>query len=224
MIFIPESASGPKRKQIEAYGAELVPIPGSRADVAKAVKKAIIPPTVYASHAYLPFNLPGYATAAYEIVDQLGKMPGAVILPTGQGGFLLGLARGFAEIGKANAVELKTQIIGVQAKACSPLWDKFTATKNGIGSSADGTQTLAEGVRVSDPLRANAVVDAVKSSNGSMQLVDEDEILPSRNSLAQLGFYVEPTSAIVWPVLSRLLVDLPDPIVLILTGSGLKYG
>ena len=49
----------------------------------------------YASHAFLPFNLAGYATAAYEIVEQLGKMPGAVVVPAGQGGFLLGLARGF---------------------------------------------------------------------------------------------------------------------------------
>jgi threonine synthase len=42
--------------------------------------------------------------------------------------------------------------------------------------------------------------------------------------LASLGLYVEPTSAIVWAALSRLVDKLPDPIVVILTGSGLKYG
>jgi len=54
-IFIPESASGPKRRQIEAYGAELVPIPGSRSDVTKAVRNAADGGSVYASHAYIPF-------------------------------------------------------------------------------------------------------------------------------------------------------------------------
>jgi len=38
-IFVPESASGPKRTQIEAYGAELTLVPGTRTDVAGAVKK-----------------------------------------------------------------------------------------------------------------------------------------------------------------------------------------
>jgi threonine synthase len=34
--------------------------------------------------------------------------------------------------------------------------------------------------------------------------------------------YVEPTSAVVWAALTRLLDDLPDPVVVVLTGSGYK--
>ena len=75
-IFVPESASGPKRQQIEMYGAELVRVPGPRANAAEAVRKAAESGQVYASHAYLPFNIPGYATCAYEIVEQLGRAPG----------------------------------------------------------------------------------------------------------------------------------------------------
>jgi len=36
--------------------------------------------------------------------------------------------------------------------------------------------------------------------------------------------YVEPTSALVWAALERLYGKLPEPIVLVITGSGLKYG
>ena len=94
-VYVPEDASGPKRKQIEFYGAELVAVPGPRSNAAEAARRAAEGGMVYASHAYLPFNLPGYATCAYEIVEQLGQAPGAVILPAGQGGLLLGMGRGF---------------------------------------------------------------------------------------------------------------------------------
>jgi threonine synthase len=56
-----------------------------------------------------------------------------------------------------------------------------------------------------------------------MCAVDEKDILPARNALAKLGLYVEPTSAIAWAALLQVMDKLPDPIVVILTGSGLKY-
>jgi threonine synthase len=232
-IFVPASASGPKRNQIAAYGADLEPVPGSRSDVAEAVRRAVDAKTGYASHAWLPFNLPGYATAAYEIFEQLGnEMPGAVITPAGQGGLLLGLARGFeilrvANIATENKPKSRTKkepikIIGVQARACAPLWAMFTAGHDGLGFVAENP-TLAEGVRVLRPLRGDAVLRAVTGS-GSVCAVDEEEILPGREALAHLGFYVEPTSAIVWSALCQQIQNLPDPVVVVLTGSGLKYG
>jgi threonine synthase len=223
-IFVPASAAGPKRRQIEAYGAELVPIPGSRSDVTEAVKEAAQRGGAYASHANLPFNLPGYATVAYEVFEQLGKqMPGGVVVPAGQGGLLLGLARGFGILRVANDLDGGPEIIGVQARACAPLWAMFTAGGEGLGFVAENP-TLAEGVRVRYPLRGDAVLAAVRNSGGTMCAVDEEEILPGRDALAHLGLYVEPTSAIVWSALAQTLYQLPDPIVVILTGAGLKYG
>jgi threonine synthase len=222
-IFIPESASGSKRKQIEAYGAELVPIPGSRSDVADAVRKVAEGGTPYASHAYIPFNLPGYATAAYEIFEQVGRMPGAVVVPAGQGGLLLGLTRGFDALRIANNIGRIPRMIGVQVRACAPLWKMFKAGDDKMDLVTEN-DTLAEGVRVRDPLRGDAVLAAVMASRGSMCVVDEKDILPARDALAWLGFYVEPTSAIVWAALSQTMEKLPDPVVVILTGSGLKYG
>ena len=223
-VFVPESASGPKRRQIEAYGAELVPIPGLRTAAAEAVRAVADEGTAYASHAYLPFNLLGYATAAYEIFEQLNnKMPGAVILPVGQGGLLLGLVRGFDALRIAsNVVKNTPKIIGVQARPCAPLWAMFT--EKGAGAEViDEKRTLAEGVQVCHPLRADRVLQAVAASHGCMCITDENEILPGRDALARLGFYVEPTSAIVWSALAQTIQDLPGPVVIILTGSGYKY-
>ena len=221
-IYVPESASGPKRRQIEAYGAELIPISGSRSEVSEAIRKVAETGAVYASHAFLPFNLPGYATTAYEIVEQLGKMPGTVVVPAGQGGLLLGLARGFDALRIDNQLIARPKMIGVQAHVCAPLWEKYIAGGKEPHPSKEN-QTLAEGVRVLNPLRKDAVLEAVIASGGSMTVVEENEILPARNALAGFGFFVEPTSAIVWAALARIAEKMPDPIVVILTGSGLKY-
>ncbi len=223
-VFIPESASGPKRRQIEAYGAELVQISGSRSDVADIIRVVADGGAVYASHAYLPFNLPGYATAAYEIFEQLGnKMPGAIVIPAGQGGLLLGLVRGFTALRIAYPPILNTpKIVGVQARACAPLWTKFNK-----GNTADvavhENHTLAEGVQVRNPLRANAVLWEVVASHGVICVAEENEIISGRDALARLGFYVEPTSAIIWSAIKKTIEDLPDPVVVVLTGSGYKY-
>lgn len=223
-IFIPDSTSGPKRRQIEAYGAQVVRIMGPRSNASAAVHRAVAEDgTVYASHAYMPFNLMGYATAAYELVDQMPEPPGTIILPVGQGGFLLGLWHGFSALKKAGLIQKAPALVGVQARACAPLWALASYGAAGLGWTTEG-QTLAEGVRVSLPLRGDAVLQAVESSGGQFIAVDEEEILPGRDQLARRGFYVEPTSAIVWNALAQVVGRVPEPLVVFLTGCGLKSG
>lgn len=219
-VYIPDSASGPKRKQIEAYGAELIPVPGPRSKASEAVMRAADAGMVYASHAFLPFNLPGYATCAYEIYEQLGREPGAIIVPAGQGGFLLGIARGFEALLCADKIQKMPMMIGAQALACAPL---YALWKNGTMNDVVESLTIAEGVRTRWPVRAEAVVEIMRRSGGRFVSVDEAFILSGRDALAHLGFYVEPTSALVWRALEELIFNLPDPVVVVLTGSGLKY-
>ncbi len=220
-VYVPESASGPKRRQIEAYGAEIIAVTGPRSNAADAVRRAADKGAVYASHAYLPFNLPGYATIASEIVEQLGGAPGSFICPAGQGGLLLGAARGFAALHAAGVIPHTPKLFGVQALACAPLWALAKYGPAGLGFAAEGP-TLAEGVRVRLPLRGDAIVRAVEASGGAFAAVAEEDILPGRDALARQGFYVEATSAIVWNALAQLANQLVEPVVVVLTGSGLK--
>lgn len=220
-VYVPEGASGPKRRQIGAYGAELIPVPGPRSNAAEAVRQAAEAGAVYASHAYLPFNLPGYATCAYEIFDGLGAAPGAVLAPAGQGGLLLGLDRGFEALQRAGRIAALPAIVGVQAAACAPLTALFEDENVDLDAIPEGA-TLAEGVRVRRPLRAKAVVEMVRRSGGRFTSVEEAEIPSGRDALARLGFNLEPTSAIVWRALEETLSELSDPVVAILTGSGYK--
>lgn len=220
-IFVPDSASGPKRMQIEAYGAEIVRIMGPRSNSAEAARRVVQPGAAYASHATLPQVIPGYATAAYELWEQIGNAPGAVIVPAGQGNFLLGLSRGFEGLKKAGLIDRFPTLIGVQALACSPLWALHTYGPSGLGWVME-RETIAEGVRVRHPRRGDAVLDAISQHNGGFIAVPEEAILAGRDQLARLGFYVEPTSALVWNAFEQLRDELPEPIILMLTGSGLK--
>ena len=220
-VFIPDYASGPKRNQIAAYGAEIIRILGRRSDVADAVRRAADIGATYASHAYLPHLIPGFATAAYEIVEQLGQSPGTVISPAGHGLLLLGLARGFENLKRAGVIERVPRLVGVQALSCAPLWAVYNHGQAGLGWVTEG-ETVAEGVRVSTPIRGDAVLTAIQSSLGTLLAVPEENILPGRNQLARRGFYVEPTSALVWDALGQIIEQAPEPVVVILTGSGLK--
>ena len=220
-IFMPESTSGPKRRQIEAYGAEVVQVKGPRSNAAEAVRRASDQGAVYASHAYLPFNLPGYATIAYELVEQLNCTPGTLVLPVGQGGLLLGVGRGFETLIQAGRLSQMPKLVGVQARAYAPLWSLFTHGPAGLGWVTEG-QTLAEGIRVHQPLRGDTVLQLVNDHQGSFLVVDEDEIRPGHDQLSRRGFYVELTSAVVWGALAQIVGKVPEPVVVILTGSGLK--
>ncbi len=226
-IFVPDSASGPKKRQIEVYGADVVRIMGPRSNASLAVLRALDkeeaqePGVSYASHAYLPFNLPGYATLAYELYEQLGGAPGSLVLPVGQGGLLLGVLRGFEALQAAGLVQCVPVMVGVQARACAPLWALYAYGQAGISWTAEA-DALAEGIRVRQPLRGDAVLAALAAHSGRLVAVDEEEIMPGVKQLARRGMYVEPTSAVVWGALAQLAADLPEPVVVVLTGSGLK--
>ncbi len=69
-------------------------VPGPRANASEAALAEAAAGAVYASHAYLPYGLAGMATLAYELVEQLGRVPGTVITPVGQGTLFWGSTAG----------------------------------------------------------------------------------------------------------------------------------
>ena len=216
-VFVPAQASGPKRVQIAAHGAEVVPVEGPRSKAAEAVQAAAASGSYYASHIYNPLGLAGNATAAYEIWEQLGHAPESIVLPVGHGTLLIGLHRGFIALKAAGLIERLPRLVGVQAMACAPLWAVQNYGRDGLAWVTEG-ETIAEGIRVVHPLRGDAVLAAIAESGGTMLAVDDPAIQVGRDSLARLGFYVELTSAVVWEALKQV----PGEVVVMLTGHGLK--
>lgn len=222
-IYVPQNASGPKLKQISEYGAEIHPIQGTRMDVTNKLENEInSSETAYGSHAYLPFNIAGYATAAYEIYEQMGCAPGSIVVPVGQGGLFLGIYKGFEALKNAGLTKHIPYMVGVQSRACSPLWILSTAGKSAMGFIVEGN-TLAEGIKVKQPVRAGVLLQIAANRAGEFFPVEEKDILRGRDELARKGLYVEPTSAVVWSAIEQMISRIPEPVVGILTGSGLKY-
>ncbi len=221
-IYTPAYASSVKRAQMSAYGAEVISVDGPRSAAAEAARRDADQGVPYASHAFLPIGLDGYATIAYEIYEQIGEAPSAVVAPVGHGGLLLGIARGFLGLHQSGLIPKMPRIFGVQALACAPVWAVARGGREALGWVTDQVPTAAEGVRVRWPVWGDALLQIAEAYDGTFLVVEEKAILPAQEALAHRGFFVEPTSALVWDALRQISNCALDTIVAVLTGSGFK--
>ena len=222
-IYVPDSTSPGKLAQIEAYGAVLKKIPGSREDTARAVWDAA-QKDYYASHSWNPFFFQGTKTWAFEVWEQLGwKAPDTILLPVGNGTLLLGAFIGFGELLEAGMIREIPRMIGVQSVHCAPLARAFREGLKEI-PKIQPQETLAEGIAIAEPVRGKQIVAAVKKSGGSFLSVQEEEVKRALRLTGRMGFYVEPTAAAaVAGVLQYLKSSDPEEtIVSVFTGHGLK--
>ena len=225
-IFVPDYTSEGKCVQIGSYGAELVRVPGSREETTAAAERAAqAEGTYYASHNWSPYFAHGVKTLAYELVEALGSVPDSVVVPAGQGSLVLGCDHAFSEMLASGRIAKRPRIYAVQAANCAPLYRAFTDGSS-EPSKIEKRETIAEGISSALPVRGRQVLAAVRRSGGAVLAVDEDEIAPCCFRLARMGFYVEPTSAIVGAAVSRLLktgaIRPEERTAAVLTGTGLK--
>ncbi len=221
-VFVPAHASVVKQAQIAVYGADVVPVPGSRTDTARAVLDAVEGGAVYATHAYSPFYPHGMKTVAFELWEQCGwRAPRDVIIPVGHGGLLLGLALGFDELLSAGAIEQRPRLFGVQASACAPLAQAWERGGSEVEPVEEG-ETVAGGVRIAAPPWGRRVLAAVRDTGGAIVAVSDEETVSTQEGLARKGFYVEPTSALPIAALEHLRDRLRHSPIVVLTGSGFK--
>jgi threonine synthase len=225
-VWVPGSAAGPKLVQMRAYGAEVVPIQGTREGAARAAWAESARGAYYASHVYNPIFLAGTETIAYELWEQLGhRAPAAMIVPVGNGTLLLGAYRGFGRLFEAGLVSRLPRLFAVQAAACAPVYHAFQSGKDALEPVASGP-TVASGIAIGQPARGQEILAALRATDGGAIAVTEEEIVQAHGQLARQGFYVEMTSAAAVAALAALHGALPtsgeEPVVVPLTGHGLK--
>ncbi len=211
-IFLPESTSTAKIKQIAAYGAKIIKISGSRDAVSKIIGETA-KRIYYASHIFNPLFIEGVKSIAYELYEEMG-IPDYIFIPTGNGTLLLGVYLGFLEIGKL------PKIVSVQSKNCSPIYNEYHNIRYTYVK-----ETIAEGIAVSNPVRMNEIIEAIKKSQGDIINVSEEEIKQAHNKLAKNGIYVEYTSATALAGVDKYFKNRSNKgikIVIPLTGIGLK--
>ena len=84
-VYAPAGAPPAKLRQIRAYGAELIPVPGPRSAVADAARSAAgAPGSYHVSHNDNPRFVDGNRSFAYELLEALpGLSPGTTAGPAG---------------------------------------------------------------------------------------------------------------------------------------------
>ncbi|WP_435119462.1 threonine synthase [Halolamina sp. C58] len=220
-IYVPASVKASKLRAIEAAGATPVRVEGSRQDVTDAcVEEAVGGDAWYASHAWNPAFFAGTATIAYEIALQRDwDAPDAVVTPLGHGTLFLGAYRGFRALAEAGWIDDVPRMYGGQAAGYAPI----AAERRG---DAAGSNDVADGIQIRDPVRKDAILDAIEATGGDAIALGEQPVADELDRLHEAGFYTEPTCAVAPAALAELRdrgeIGESEDVVVPLTGSGLK--
>lgn len=215
-IFAPDDIVAVKARAIQVLGAELVKISGPRSAVTEAALAAAVD-AYDVGHARDDAFLEGTKTIAYELFEELGEQLHDVITPVGQGTVLIGLAMGFADLVAAGRLAKAPRLHGVQSEACAPL---VRGASIGRPAPVVRQPSIADGIRIPEPTRAERSYNAVRYSGGRWITVSEDAIERAWREAAAVGLLMEPTSATA--LAGARALNLPAGSVIIITGSGLK--
>ncbi|WP_371654492.1 MULTISPECIES: threonine synthase [unclassified Streptomyces] len=225
-VYVPEATSPKKVEQIGAHGARVERVPGDREATARVARAAAdTPGTFYASHVFNPYFLHGTKTYVYELWEELGgRLPGAIVVPVGNGTLLLGAALATAELYAHGLIPERPALVAVQAEAVSPLAAAFRAGAEDP-ADAEAADTLAEGIAIPRPPRGRQILRAVRESGGTFLTVTEDQIRAAQRDLAGRGLFVESTGVACWAAVTASPSSLGGrDAVVPLCGAGLKTG
>lgn len=200
-----------------AYGAEVIQIDGSFDDALNLVVAISERHPIALVNSLNPYRLEGQKTAAFEIVEVLGKAPDWLALPVGNAGNISAYWMGFKQLHDRQNTTLP-QVLGVQAEGSAPLV---------LGHPVEHPETVATAIRIGKPARAEQALEAAEQSGGRIIAVSDDEILKMQKLLAANGVWVEPASAAgvagLAHELERGKIDLKGKVVAaVCTGHGLK--
>lgn len=224
-IYAPDSASMTKLAQIGIFGADLHKIPGARIESTRAVLKAVEGGAVYASHAYNPVYLLGQQSIAWELWEQFGQsIPDAFIIPTGQGGLLMGAWLGFRRLMRAGLIDRIPRLFSAQPELLAPIRHAFSQGLEDIPEAKPSEKSIAEGLAIVKPVRSKRLLQALRESDGGAVTVREAEIMDAYHRLALRGIFAEPSSAVAAAAVAKVRAQLGTKVCIVaaLTGSGLK--
>ncbi len=208
-VVVPVSASPGKISLMKAVGANVIVV-RDRVE-ASHVASSYAGECFHVAHLTSPVFLEGVKSLGYEIAEYSRKA--TVIAPVSSGSLVLGLYRGAIEMG------VKPRIIAVQASGSASL-DGLVDSLAYIGGPES---RLADALVVRDPPRLQEIARVVRESGGGLVKVGDEAIRSALKELLSMGFIVEPSSAVAWAAYRALEGRLGGEVIVILTGSGLKY-
>ena len=237
VIFVPEKAPAAKIAQLLVFGAKVLAVKGTYDDAFDLCMEVCAKRGWFNRNTgHNPFTREGKKTAAFEIFEQLGKIPDWVVVPTGDGNIIAGIWKGFCDLKEAGiadrppkmlcAQSAESQAISAavwklqQAGATAPDWKR-------VAIAPVAATTVADSISVDIPRDGLAAVRAAIESGGAASAVPDAEILAAIPEIARgAGVFAEPAASCAWAGLKKAARDgvvKPDEtVVCMCTGNGLK--
>jgi threonine synthase len=218
-VLIPKGriAQG-KLAQAVAHGAKLIQVRGNfdkclaiARDLANNYPVALV-------NSVNPDRIAGQKTAAFEIVDVLGRAPDVHCLPVGNAGNITAYWAGYCEYERVGIARTKPRMWGFQAAGSAPIVQ---------GSIVSSPKTLATAIRIGNPASWQQALAARDESGGVIDAVSDGQILDAYSMLSKSeGVFVEPSSAAsvagLIQMANRGALTAGQTVVCTVTGHGLK--
>jgi threonine synthase len=228
-VFLPEDTPAILIEECRTYGADVRLVAGL-IDEAGRLAAAFAKETGAFNLATLrePYRIEGKKTMAYELVEQMGGVPGSILYPTGGGTGLVGMWKAFDELEEAGWIDARRpKMISVQAAGCAPIVSAFERGAEKADPWVDA-ETAAWGLRVPGALGDRLILRALRDSHGTAIAVSEEELNHGMGRLRRTeGIDASEEGGAALAALATLFARDPaffaGPIVLFNTGSALKY-
>jgi threonine synthase len=215
--------------EIRLRGALLTLHEGSIADAGRAAREDA---ATSGRHDVATFREPGRVegkkTMAYELREDLGRHPDAIVYPCGGGTGIVAMARAFVEMRELGwEVGDAPRLYAVQSERCAPIVRAFAEGLPDAAAVEPG-ETIAAGLRVPSPFAHREILAALRATGGGAVGVGEHEILDAGRALAaDEGILPCPEGAAALAGVRRLLetgeLRARETIVVFETASSLKY-
>ena len=208
-VIVPEGkiATG-KLAQALMHGARVVALRGNFDEALALVRELARRHPIALVNSVNPFRLEGQKTAAFELVDELGRELDALCIPVGNAGNITAYWKGFEEVGAS------PRMLGWQAEGAAPLVH---------GAPVEHPETVASAIRIGNPARWEEAMGAMSASHGAIRAVSDAEILDAYRFLAaHEGVFCEPASAAGVAGLLKHGAEGAGRVACVLTGHGLK--
>jgi threonine synthase len=181
-VFVAMPRDTPKSivDECRSYGAEVELVAGVITDAGKHVAQYIADNGGFdLSTLKEPYRVEGKKIMGYELLEDLGKLPDAILYPTGGGTGLIGMWKAFDEMQKLGWIgSERPRMFTVQSSGCAPIVRAFDQQLD-RATEWESPQTGAWGLRVPKAIGDRLMLRALRDSNGGAIAVHEDDIEPA---------------------------------------------
>jgi threonine synthase len=227
-VYVPRDTPAILIEEMRGYGAEVVFVDGLIDDAGRRAAEDARESGAFNIATFRePYRVEGKKTMAFELVEQLGDVPGTIVYPTGGGTGLVAMWKAFEELERAGWIGARRPVmIAVQAEGCAPIVRAFERGDESAAKVENGTTKLW-GLRVPSGIGDRLSLRALRESGGRGVAVSDEQAIDAMRALHRdEGIDATEEGGATLAALRILLAEgvaPPAPIVLFNTATSLKY-